>query len=92
MPEKQYLCIDQKSFYESVEYVVRGLDSVPINLVVAHPERLENSSSYLLTKQIAKSRSIIEELKARDQMAWVGVMNDIRNATDKIVHRELIYA
>ncbi len=30
------------------------------------------------TAQIAKARGIKEELKARDQMAWVGAMNTIR--------------
>jgi len=36
---KQYLCIDLKSFYASVECVERGLDPMTTNLVVADPER-----------------------------------------------------
>ena len=35
MPERQYLCIDQKSFYATVECVARGLDPMKTNLVVA---------------------------------------------------------
>ena len=39
MADKQYLCIDLKSFYASVECVERGLDPMTANLVVADPER-----------------------------------------------------
>ena len=39
MRQKQYLCIDFKSFYASVECVERGLDPLKANLVVADPER-----------------------------------------------------
>lgn len=43
MPERQYICIDQKSFYSTVECVARGLDPMKTNLVVADPERSENT-------------------------------------------------
>lgn len=43
MPVRQYLCIDQKSFYSTVECVERGLDPMTTNLVVADPERSENT-------------------------------------------------
>ena len=32
-----------------------------------------------------------EELKARDQMVWVGAVNGIRNMAEEIVLKELIY-
>ena len=37
-------------------------------------------------------QSINEALKARDQMAWVGTCNNIRNAAEEIVLNELIYS
>ena len=37
-------------------------------------------------------QSIAENLKATDQMAWVGKMNNIRNAAMEIVNAELIYS
>ena len=37
--QRQYLCIDLKSFYASVECVERGLDPMTTDLVVADPER-----------------------------------------------------
>lgn len=43
MGERQYLAIDQKSFYASVECVARGLDTMTTNLVVADPERSKNT-------------------------------------------------
>ncbi|MBE6819387.1 MAG: UV damage repair protein, ImpB/MucB/SamB family, partial [Ruminococcaceae bacterium] len=39
MKQKQYLAIDLKSFYASVECVQRGLDPLTANLVVADASR-----------------------------------------------------
>ena len=41
--QRQYLCIDLKSFYASVECVERGLDPMTTSLVVADPERSEKT-------------------------------------------------
>lgn len=43
MENRQYLCIDLKSFYASVECVERGLDPMTTNLVVADPERSDKT-------------------------------------------------
>lgn len=43
MAERQYLCIDLKSFYASVECVERGLDPMTTDLVVADPERTDKT-------------------------------------------------
>ena len=37
--QRYYLCIDQKTFFATVECVERGLDPFSTNLVVADPER-----------------------------------------------------
>jgi hypothetical protein len=42
-------------------------------------------------EQIAQRQHIDEALKARDQMAWVGAMNNVRNASKEIVLSELVY-
>ena len=44
-----------------------------------------------LTQQIARRQGINEELKARDQMAWVGAMNAVKVQAEEIVCREIIY-
>ena len=43
-----------------------------------------------LVKQMAAAEGVTEDLKRRDQMAWVGAMNNIRNRADEIVRAELI--
>ena len=43
-----------------------------------------------IVKQIAKAEGVTEDLKRRNQMAWVGAMNSIRNRADEIVRAELI--
>ena len=44
-----------------------------------------------LVKQMAAAEGVTEDLKRRDQMAWVGAMNNIRNRADEIVRNDLIY-
>lgn len=46
----------------------------------------------LLMKQLAEKEGINEQLKAKDPMAWVGAMNNIRNVAEEIVNAEVIFA
>ena len=46
----------------------------------------------LLMKQMAEKEGINEQLKAKDPMAWVGAMNNIRNRVEEIVNAEVIFA
>ena len=43
-----------------------------------------------LVKQMAAAEGVTEDLKRRDQLAWVGAMNNIRNRADEIVRAELV--
>ena len=45
----------------------------------------------LIIEQMKASEGVTEELKAIDQMAWVGAMNSIRNRAEEIILREMIY-
>ena len=45
----------------------------------------------LIIDQMKVSEGITDELKAANQMAWVGAMNSIRNRSEEIILRELIY-
>ena len=54
-------------------------------------DRQANEMMERLMSQMAKEQGVTEELKARDQMAWVQSMNNIRNAAEEIVLKELIY-
>ena len=40
--------------------------------------------------QMAKAAGVTEELKARDQMAWVGLMNSCKTQVEEIIFAELI--
>ena len=39
---------------------------------------------------LAHAEGATEQLKAADQMAWVGIMNSIRHRAEEIVRKELI--
>ena len=44
-----------------------------------------------LVKQMAEAEDVTEQLKADNQMEWVGRMNSIRSRAMEIVNSELIY-
>lgn len=54
-------------------------------------DKTANARFELLMKQFAKKENITEELKATNQMEWVGKMNAIKNAVEEIIFKELIY-
>ncbi len=45
----------------------------------------------LLVKQICEEENITEELKEKDQLYWVRLMNSVYNRSTEIVNHELIY-
>lgn len=49
-------------------------------------ERME-----LLIGQMKKKQGVTEQLKAENQMLWVGMMNNIRSAVEEIVLAEMVY-
>ena len=44
-----------------------------------------------LVKEMAEQEGVAETLKAKDQMAWVQLMNNIRQRATEIVNGDLIY-
>ena len=44
-----------------------------------------------LVKQYAQSEGVTEQLKAENQMKWVGMMNNIRNRVEEVIMKEYIY-
>ena len=62
--------------------------------LVRHLNEVDDTANQrmdLLTLQMKEQQGVNEALKARDQMAWVGAMNNIHNAAEEIVLSELIY-
>ena len=61
----------------------------------AHLEEIDRQANEMLerlTRQMAAQEGVTEQLKASDQMAWVGCMNSIRNRAEEIILAELIYS
>ena len=54
-------------------------------------DRICNERMETMVATMKKQQGITEELKAADQLAWVGAMNNIRNAAEEIILRELVY-
>lgn len=44
-----------------------------------------------MINELIKKENITEELKAENQLAWVGAMNSIKNIAEEIIYSELIY-
>lgn len=62
--------------------------------IVSHLNDIDDTARQrmeLLTRQMQEQHGVNEELKALDQMIWVGACNNIRNAAEEIVLNELIY-
>ena len=61
----------------------------------SHLAEIDNRATEMfdwLVKQLAEKEGITEQLKATDQMAWVGAINNIRNRAEEIVNAEVIFA
>ena len=45
----------------------------------------------ILMPQLMKAAGVTEELKAANQMKWVGLMNTLKAQAEEIIQSELIY-
>ena len=58
---------------------------------LADIDRACNERMETIIAQMKEREGVTEALKATDQMAWVGAMNNIRNRAEEIVLSELVY-
>ena len=61
---------------------------------LAYLEEIDTTAKEIvdkLVKDMAIKQGITEELKATDQMAWVGAMNTIRHSAEEIVCKDLLF-
>lgn len=65
MEQRTYLCIDQRSFFASVECVDRGLDPLKADLVVADPDRSVNTICLAVSVHL-KQRGVKNRCRIRD--------------------------
>ncbi len=62
-----------------------------LNSHLAEIDRQAEDMLSRLVKEMAEKQGVTEQLKATDQMTWVGRMNNIRNAATEIVNNKIIY-
>ena len=62
-----------------------------LNGYLADIDRQAEEMFSRLVKQMAEAEDVTEQLKADNQMEWVGRMNNIRSRAMEIVNSELIY-
>ena len=75
---------------KKAEYSIMLIENTLQNHLI-EIDRTANKRFDLLMKQFAEKENITEELKATNQMEWVGKMNAIKNAVEEIILKELIY-
>ena len=68
-----------------IYYELRGEQYYPCLLVLSEPDASEEEQLRFIIRQMAEAQGIDEDLKARDPMAWVGAMNNIKSAALEIM-------
>ena len=58
---------------------------------LADPNEQAEERLDLIMEQMKAAEGVTEELKAQNQLEWVGRMNNIRNRAEEIINSELIY-
>ena len=62
--------------------------------LMEHLQEIETSAQNrldLLMSLLMAQNNVTEELKPRDQMAWVGMMNNLKNQAEETIFSELIF-
>ena len=61
----------------------------------AHLREIDDTANRRLEQlmpELMKQNGVTEELKAKDPMMWVGLMNNLRSQAEEIIFEELIYS
>ena len=85
MLRRSYLRTHRNGYYTGMQLSGR-LD--------AHLEKIDREATEMverLTAQMVREQGVTEELKATDEMKWVGLMNNIRASAEEVALAELIY-
>ena len=83
---RQYLLKNKEPIYTAM------LLSGKLNEHLEEVDRQAEDMLFQLVNQMSRAEGVTEQLKATDQMAWVGAMNNIRARAEEVVYAELIYA
>ena len=83
---KRYLKEYRPAFYNAL------LLSGKLNGYLADIDQRAQELFDTIIQQMALAQGITERLKATDQMAWVGKMNNLRASATEFVNTEIIYS
>ena len=86
MLRRSYLQKHRNGYYTGM------LLSGRLNAYLEKIDRQANEMVEQLTVRMAREQGVTEELKATNQMQWVGLMNNIKASAEEVVLRELVYA
>ena len=88
----KYALLRRKHLQQSRKVLFTNLlTSGKLNEHLMEVDKAANERLELLAAQMAQAEGITEELKATDQLKWVGLMNNIRMSAEEQVLKELIY-
>ncbi len=82
----RYIREYRKALYTSLQL------SGKLNSYLADIDQQAEAMFSRLVEQMVQQQGVTEQLKASDQMAWVGRMNNIQASATEIVNAEIIYA
>ena len=82
---KQYLKERRSLYYNHL--IMEG----KLYLHLAEIDEAAKTRMDILLPQYMRSAGVTKELKAADQMKWVGLMNTLKTQIEEIIQNELIY-
>lgn len=83
--------LDYLREYRKITYT-NLLTSGRLNTYLADIDRQAQERFETLTELMKQAQGVTEQLKAENQIDWVGRMNNIRHRAMEIVNHEVIYA
>lgn len=83
---KRYLREHKKAIYTTL------LTSGNLSSYLVNIDEQAKEMFFRLVEQMAECEGVTEQLKATDQMAWIGAMNNIRSRAEEVVYTNLIYS
>ena len=83
---KNYLKNHRKGFYSVL------LTTGKLYKHLYEIDQTANERFWHITNQMAKAEGVTEQLKADNQLQWIGKMNSIHNRVKEIIREELIYS
>ena len=82
----RYIKQNRKVFYLNL------LTSGKLNGYLSDLDKQAEDMFSRLVKQMAECEGVTEQLKAENQMEWVGRMNNIRSRAKEVINNELIFS